>query len=135
MPLISNPLSSGIDLITAIVSRVWPDKTEQQKAQLAAAMAADENFTKLMTGQMEINAAEAANSSLFVSGWRPAVGWVCAFAFAWQFVALPILLFLTAILGHPIPAPQFDFGTMSTVLMGMLGLGALRSYDKVKGKP
>jgi len=125
---------AGIGLINSIISRVWPDKTEQEKAQLAAAMAADENFTKLMTGQMAVNEAEASSSNLFVAGWRPAVGWVCALAFAWQFVGLPILLFITSLFHYPVIAPVFDFATMSTVLMGMLGLGAMRSYDKQKGR-
>lgn len=126
-------LDAGISLITAIISRVWPDKTEQEKAQLAAAMAADENFTKLMTGQMEVNQEEAKNPNLFVSGWRPCVGWVCALSFSWQFVALPIFLFIGEATGHHIPTPVFDVSTMVTVLMGLLGLGTLRTYEKVKG--
>jgi hypothetical protein len=126
------PISAGISLITSIISRVWPDKTEQEKEQLAAAMQADANFTALLTGQLAVNAAEAANESVFIAGWRPAVGWVCASAFAWQFVALPILLFVGSALGHQIILPVFDFGTMSSVLMGMLGLGAMRSFDKLK---
>ena len=128
-----NPISAGIDLITAVISRVWPDKTEQQKEELAAAMAADENITKLLTGQMAIDEAEAASPSLFVAGWRPMVGWVCAGAFAWQFVVLPVFLFIGQAVGHPIAAPVFDISTMLTVLMGMLGLGSLRTYEKVKG--
>ncbi len=128
-----NPLSAGIDLITAVISRVWPDKTEQQKQQLAAAMAADANITSLLTGQMKVNEVEAAHSNLFVSGWRPCVGWVCALAFAWQFVLLPIFLFIGHLTGHPVQAPVFDISTMLTVLMGMLGLGSLRTYEKVKG--
>jgi hypothetical protein len=121
-------------LINTIISRVWPDKTEQQRLELIAEMQKDENLTKLMTGQMEVNAAEAAHPNLFVAGWRPCVGWVCASAFAWQFVVLPILLFVSEVFGHHVPTPEFDIGTMVTVLMGMLGLGGLRTYEKIKGK-
>lgn len=128
-----DPISSGIGLITAVISRVWPDKTEQQKAQLAAALAADANITTLLKGQMEVNAVEAAHSNLFVAGWRPCIGWVCALAFAWQFVGLPIFLFIGQAVGHVIVPPVFDISTMVTVLMGMLGIGGLRTYEKIKG--
>lgn len=128
-----NPVSAGIELITSIIGRVWPDKTEQEKAQLAAAMQADNNLTKLLSGQLEVNAAEAANPNLFVAGWRPCVGWVCAMAFAWQFVMLPIIVFTASLLHHPVPVPVFDISTLNTVLMGMLGLGTMRTYEKIKG--
>src|ERR1051326_1428854 len=121
------PITAGIDLITSIVSRVWPDKTEAEKARLALALQQDENLTKLLVGQMQVNANEASSDNLFVAGWRPCVGWVCALAFTWQFVILPILLFIGSALGHPVPVPNFDFTTMLTVLMGMLGLGAMRT--------
>ncbi len=128
-----NPLSAGIELITGIISRVWPDKTEQQKAQLEAALRADENLTKLLTGQMEVNAAEAANPNRTWLTWREIVGYTCAAAFAWQFVLLPISLFVAASLNHPISPPTFDITTMVTVLMGMLGIGGLKTYERVKG--
>lgn len=130
LPVLINPI---IGLITSIIGRVWPDKTEQAKAELAAALAEDKNLTDLLTGQMQINAAEAASPSLFVAGWRPFVGWVCASAFAWQFVCLPILLFISNAVGHPIPVPSFDISTMVTVLMGMLGLSTMRTYEKIQG--
>lgn len=128
-----NPISAGIDLITSIIGRVWPDKTEQEKAQLAAAMQADNNLTKLLAGQMDINAAEAANSNLFVSGWRPFIGWVCGLAFAWQFILCPMVVFITGYFHYSIPIPIIDNSAMNNVLMGMLGLGTLRTYEKIKG--
>lgn len=128
-----DPITAGIDLITSIVSRVWPDKTDQEKAQLAAALQADNNLTQLLSKQADIDAAEAGSSNLFVSGWRPFVGWVCASAFAWQFVCVPILLFIGSAVGHPIDMPKFDMSTMTTVLMGMLGLGGMRTLEKYHG--
>lgn len=126
-----DPITAGIDLITSVIGRLWPDKSEDEKAQLALALAENEGIVKLMSGQLNVDAAEASNESLFVSGWRPCVGWVCALAFSWQFILLPILLFIGEATGHHIPVPQFDFSTMSTVLMGMLGLGSLRTYEKI----
>ena len=128
-----NPLSVGLGLIDSIIKRVWPDKTEQERARFAAAMAADEHLTQLLVGQLKINENEAANPNLFVSGWRPSVGWVCSLAFAWQFLFLPIFLFIGQATGHPFSAPVFDISTMVTVLMGLLGMGTLRTYEKIKG--
>lgn len=128
-----DPVTAGIDLISSIVSRVWPDKTAQEQARLTAALQADNNLTELLNGQLKINEQEAQSSNLFVAGWRPCVGWVCAAAFAWQFVCLPILVFAGNSIGHPIAIPNFDITTMLTVLMTMLGMGSLRTYEKVKG--
>lgn len=82
--------------------------------------------------QGPVNAAEASNAlSLFISGWRPFIGWVCGSAFAYHFIILPFLLFIFTLTGHPVMLPQFDMQTLITVLMGMLGLGALRTVEKV----
>lgn len=88
---------------------------------------------KMATGQMEVNKAEAQHQSLFVAGWRPAIGWVCGAAFAFKFILGPSAVVLMAMLGQPITLPEFDFSEMSTILLGMLGLGTLRTVEKVKG--
>ena len=83
--------------------------------------------------QIEINKQEAAHKSMFVAGWRPFVGWTCGVALAYHFVISPILSFVLVLAGVQISMPTFEFSQLSTILMGMLGLGGLRSYEKMKG--
>lgn len=121
-----DPITAGIDLARTVVQTIWPDKTEQEKAQLAAAVT-------LVQGQLAINQAEAANPNVFVAGWRPFIGWVCGAACAWNWIVLPAVKFGAVYLGHPITFSPADLSEMLPVLMGMLGIGALRTVEKVKG--
>lgn len=119
-----------IAAIIGLVSNIVGGLTQTQKEKIALELQANQALMDMMAAQSAINEKEASSESVFVAGWRPFIGWVCGISFAWQYVGLPILLFLESSFGHTITVPAFDFGTMSTVLMGMLGLGALRSYDK-----
>ena len=83
--------------------------------------------------QLEVNKAEAAHKSVFVAGWRPFVGWVCGVALAYHFILAPLLQFSFALAGMEQELPEFDFSQLSTVLMGMLGLGGIRTFEKMKG--
>lgn len=129
-----DPITAVVGLVTSIVSKVWPDKTEQQKQEFTLALTRELNETQLLTKQIDVNVEEAKSSNIFVAGWRPFIGWVCGLAFAWQFIGLPIFLFISNALGHPVQPPVFDTASMTTVLLGMLGLGSLRTYEKVKTK-
>lgn len=82
--------------------------------------------------QLEVNKVEAAHRSLFVAGWRPACGWVCTSALAWHFILAPALQFGFAIGGYTEPLPQIELGPLNTVLMGMLGMSGLRSFEKTR---
>jgi hypothetical protein len=120
-------LGSVADLANAVVARIWPDKTEQEKAQLAAAVT-------LVQGQLSVNQAEASNPSVFVAGWRPFIGWVCGAALVYHYIVRPLLPWLLALIGKPVPAiPPLDMGDLITILLGMLGLGGLRTYEKKQG--
>lgn len=119
-------------LANTIISRIWPDKTEQEKEAFALEFQRELAESESIKGQLAINQAEAANPNLFVAGWRPAVGWICAASFCWQFVVLPILLFIANCTGHVIPVPVFDTTTMIGMLAGMLGFGTLRTIEKLR---
>lgn len=121
-----DPITAGIDLAGTVINKIWPDKSEQERQQLAAAVA-------MVQGQLEINKAEATSSSTFVSGWRPFVGWVCGAAFAWNWIGLPVSMFVLTYLGKPMQLAPADLSEMMPVLLGMLGLGAMRSFEKTKG--
>ena len=116
-----NVIEGIIDKVADNVDRFTLDKEE--KAQL---------ITEINKAQLEVNKVEAGSTSLFVSGWRPFVGWTCGVALCYHFILQPFLTFLLFAFGYQITLPTFDMGTLTTILMGMLGLGGLRSYEKVK---
>lgn len=119
-----DPVTAIADLAKTAVNAIWPDKTEAEKAQLAAAVA-------LVQGQMSINQAEATNPSLFVSGWRPFIGWVCGGGCAWNWIGLPVAKAALDYFGHPIAVSPADLSEMMPLLLGMLGLGGLRTLEKI----
>ena len=114
------------DLAGTVINKIWPDKSEAEKQQLAAAV-------MVVQGQLDINRGEASNPSVFVSGWRPAIGWVCGAACAWNWIGLKIALFVAVYLGHELKVQPADTSEMLPILMGMLGLGGLRTVEKVQG--
>lgn len=127
-------LTNLVGPVTGLLDKFIEDK--DQKAQLAHDLAtmADRHAQELAVAQIEVNKAEAASGSIFKGGWRPFIGWVCGSAFAYHFVLQPVIVFavLTAGVDLP-PLPEFDMASLMTVMMGMLGLGGLRTYEKQKG--
>jgi uncharacterized membrane protein len=119
-------LGAVADLANTIIGRIFPDKTEQERQQLAMALT-------VIQGQFDANKNEAANPSIFVAGWRPFVGWVCGGGFAMQFVLGPLLQWASGLVGHTVTFPPLDLGTMMPLLLGMLGLGGMRTVEKVQG--
>jgi len=127
-------LTSLIGPVSSILDKVIPDK--DMKARLAHEIAtmSDSHAQQALLAQLEINKAEAASGSVFKGGWRPFVGWVCGIALLYHFILSPLIIFGVTLTGVDIPPiPEFDMGSLMTVLMGMLGLGGLRTYEKQKG--
>lgn len=126
--------SKLLDVGGKIFDRIIPDKAAAQKAkdELAAAMASQE--FQLALGQLEINKVEAASTNWFVSGWRPFVGWVCGLGLAYVAILEPIVRFIAKVaFGYQGAFPVIDTSITLQVLLGMLGVAGMRSFEKVKG--
>jgi len=120
--------------VSNILDKFVEDKDQKAKLAHEIATMSDRHAQEIALAQISVNAAEAASGSLFKGGWRPCVGWVCAIAFFYHFVGQPLIIFIVALAGAEIPPlPEFDMGTLLTVLGGMLGIGSLRTYEKQKG--
>jgi hypothetical protein len=137
---INTPWGSVIAAAVQIVDKVIPDPAQKAAAQFqilqlqqAGELAELKAQVDLALSQQDVNKIEAASSSLFKSGWRPFVGWVCGIGLSVQFLVAPIGCWVAALAGHPTQFPPLDLGTLMTLLFGMLGLGAMRSYDKKSG--
>ena len=137
MSIISEVFAGGAEGILrgvkGVVSAFKADPLELAKIELAVAQAEAQLESALSTAQTRINEIEAASADKFTSRWRPAIGWICGAAYAWEFVLQPLLSFALAVGGAPVEVsklPKLDASELSLVLMGMLGLGAMRSWDK-----
>jgi hypothetical protein len=124
-------LSQLIGPVTDLLDKFIEDK--DQKARLAhdVATMAQKHAQELAKYQLEVNKTEAAHKSMFVAGWRPSVGWVCCLGLASNYIVIPMANFVLVISGSSVTVPSLDLSGMMPVLMGMLGLGAMRSYEKV----
>ena len=130
-----------ISLLPGILDKILPDPGAASEAKLKlmelaqrGELAQLDADMKLALGQLEVNSREAATGSIFVGGWRPAVGWICAFGLAYEFIVAPMLPWLMlAVFGKQLPdLPDLPMETLLTLLLGMLGLGGLRTVEKVK---
>jgi len=108
-----------------IIGMFFPDKTEEEKAQLAASLA-------LIQGQTDINKAEAMSSDP-LQHWRGGLGWVCSFAYGYNFVIQPLMVAASTLAGHPVALQPLDIAPLATLTLGMLGLGGQHVYERVKG--
>ena len=137
---IQTPWGAVINAVVGIIDKVVPDPAQKAAAQLAVLQMQQNGQleqlkadVQLSLSQVDINKIEAQSPSLFKSGWRPFVGWVCGIGLAVQFLVAPIGCWVAALMGHPTTFPALDLGTLMTLLFGMLVLGAMRSFDKKAG--
>lgn len=129
-----NLVASLIPSVTGILDKVVEDKDQKAKLAHEIATLAEKQAHDAAMAQVEVNKAEAKHRSIFVAGWRPFIGWVCGIALAYHFVLAPLIVFGVAWSGAAIPEiPAFDMDSLMTVLLGMLGLGGMRSFEKAKG--
>lgn len=133
------PFLALLPVVGKLLDKVIPDADAANKAKAKLAeMAHDENIIKqdadlqLALAQLAINQ-EEAKAGPYRGGWRPFIGWVCGAAFAYNFVALPLLTWLATLASISVPPSAFDLTVMMPVLLGMLGLGGMRSFEKSKG--
>lgn len=128
-----DPVSALLDIGSKVIDRVWPDPAQAAAAKLELFKLQQSGELAQIAGQMDVNKAEAANPNVFVSGWRPFIGWVCGLGFGVQFVFGPLAEWGSTLYGHPVKFPPMDTGTMMPLLLGMLGLGGLRTAEKIQG--
>ena len=127
-------LPSILPAVTDSIGRFLPeDKEERAKAERKIEAELASHLAKVDLAQMAINREEAKSRNIFIAGWRPFIGWTCGIALAWTYVGTPILQFILAQTGHLIDLPSLDMSQMMPVLLGMLGLGGLRTFEKFKG--
>jgi len=120
--------------VTGLLDKFVEDKDQKNKLAHELATMADRHAQELAKGQLAVNAEEAKSRNVFVSGWRPFVGWSCGLALFAHFLIFPTADVVTAYMGiEAVAYPSFDMDSLMTVLLGMLGLGGMRSFEKSKG--
>jgi len=118
-------LTTLIGPVTGLLDKFIEDKDQKNAIAHELATMAEKHSQELLKGQLEVNKVEAAHKSLFVAGWRPAIGWICGLALLYSTLLSPILSIWFTV-------PPVDSSLLTTVLMGMLGLGAMRTVEKTK---
>jgi hypothetical protein len=119
--------------VTSLLDKFIEDKDQKAKLAHEIATLAEKQAHESLMGQLDINKEEAKHRSVFIAGWRPFVGWTCGLALLYHYLIQPILIFAFTAYGITIDLPEFDMASLLTVLMGMLGLGGLRTFEKFKG--
>jgi hypothetical protein len=126
-------ITAVLPAVTDVVGRFLPeDKEKRAKAERDIEKQLTNSLAKIDLAQLDINKTEAGHRSVFVAGWRPFIGWSCGIALCYSYVVQPILVFILAQTGYLVELPRMDLGEMMPVLMGMLGLGGLRTFEKFK---
>lgn len=135
-----DPVTVGLEVVSKVIDKIFPNPEQRDAAKLALFKAQQEGEFKaldqqfqLNIEQIKVNAVEAANASPFVAGWRPAAGWVCVFGLAYMTLFRPIMSWIATIWAWGAIPPVVDTTVLFELLGGMLGLGVLRTYEKIQG--
>lgn len=129
-----DPISAALDIGGKLIDRLWPNPVDAAKAKMELLKMQQEGDLAVITGQLGINLEEAKNANVFVSGWRPFIGWGCGFALIYASILEPFTRFIATVMFHYSGAfPVIDTQLTLQVLLGMLGLAGLRTYEKKEG--
>jgi hypothetical protein len=127
-------------LIGKVIDRAWPDEAQKAEALLAIEKLKREDEWRKLDAELEqarmqtdVNKVEAASSDPFTSRWRPFIGWVCGSALAWHYIGRPVASWFLLMTGAEAPIPEVELGDLLVILLGMLGLGGLRTAEKLRG--
>jgi roadblock/LC7 domain-containing protein len=122
-----------VPALGTLVDRLIPDRAaaEKAKAEIEAELIRASNEAAM--AQVEVNKIEAGHSSVFVAGWRPSIGWVCAAALAWAFVVAPVASWALLVMGVKAELPAIQFDHLFELVLAMLGIGGLRTFEKLRG--
>jgi hypothetical protein len=126
-----------INPINTLLDKLLPDKSQNDAAKAALLSMQLKGELDSSLAQIQVNSVEAQNKSVFVAGWRPFVGWCCGFSFAYNYILQPTIQTLLVVFHSnfdPTKLPKVDISEMMPVLLGMLGLAAARTVEKIKGQ-
>jgi len=127
------PVSAILGIGEKLIDKLFPDPHKKAEALFKLKELEQSGDLAVIAGQNQINAVEAANPNLFVSGWRPFIGWICGAGLACQLVVGPLVTWLATLAGRPIALPIMPIELLTTLLIGMLGLGGMRTMEKLNG--
>lgn len=128
-----DPLTAVLGIGEKLIDKLLPDPKQKAEALQKLAEMQQNGDLAVIGNQVEINKIEAGNTNVFVSGWRPFIGWVCGTALAFQLVAAPLVMWGSEIAGHRVALPAMQTELLTTLLVGMLGLGGMRTVEKLQG--
>ena len=119
--------------VSGLLDKFIEDKDQKNALAHEIATMAERHAQELAKGQLEVNKEEAKSRNVFIAGWRPFIGWTCGVALAYNYVIQPMATFGLAQIDYLVALPPLDLSEMMPVLLGMLGLGGLRTFEKFKG--
>lgn len=128
-----DPLTATLNIGSKLIDKLFPDPAQKADALLKLKQLEQEGDLQAIAGQIEVNKIEAASTNMFIAGWRPFIGWVCGLALLYALVLSPLIMGFAAFAGHAIILPSLQTELLTTLLVGMLGLGGMRTIEKLSG--
>jgi hypothetical protein len=130
--MLASLIPSLLPVVGDVLDRFFPNKEEKEKAAREIEAKLTDHLASIDLAQLEVNKAEAQSGNIFIAGWRPFVGWTCGLSLFYTYLVQPMAVFVLGQTGNLVNLPTLDLSTMMPVLLGMLGLGGLRTFEKFK---